>query len=351
VNYQTFKKAKKQIEKDAAVIANRRTSQRKLDSDKLLTMKIIDAVSRKNGEISYFNRKGEVETIKARDLKQSQAKEKKHFGRAGITIQSLMKRTNNQWLTRSKKEIKTGHVSQVKSTFEACKVIIYTGKSSESKWPHPKHRVVVDLKDYHEYLSRSPGDKYKKNAKAAISGTIGVYCDCEDFQYRRAYWVQHIGAFVSSDRHIKPETAFPKITHPRGERGPLCIHLIKACKTLMQPTSVAILARTMNRDAGSKNAGSDRVINISEKQYNEFIKEIGKEKVEKIKNEWLEKEARKDFKKFRKAGESFMKQNPKMKEAIKGVRKMLKDGIPIKKIVEYSILPKKQIEEIAKKVK
>jgi hypothetical protein len=371
VNYKTFKKVSREIEKEKAIISLRRKEQRELDADKLLTLHVFNELSRKGDSFKYTYMGQEFEAD-PKQLAKFRTKETKHFKRAGITVKSLMKRTDNKWIRRSKQEIKTGFLSQ----FKGNKAIILTGKTSESKWKKSNHRTVIELKQYQEYLNQTPPDgDYGVNVKAAIAGTIGVYCDCEDFQYRRNYWVSTIGAYVTSDRHIKPETAFPKITHPAGQRGPLCIHLVKACKILLTPIAIGLIKRTMKRDAASVTPGHDKPKSLTEKEFEKFLEDQGAEKVEAIKNEWLDKGSRKAFQQFKKAGDSFKKhgkdmlskavkkaedkakvkikaaekKTAKISDALnKSIRLLLKTGMNQKDIAKELEIPQKQVQDVAK---
>ena len=379
-SFSQFRKQYKNIQKDKAVIARKRVRQRtKVDRDKLLTMAIIEDLAKKGDEYKYFY-KGKEYTVSKKELIKSREKFKKKVtgkkATKGVTLRALLKHTDKATKERSKEKIRSGNFANMKSNV----VTIFTGKSAGSKWKSAYHRVIIELKDYYYEAGESPENGYKKNAQRAIKGKVGVYCDCEDFQYRKNYWITQLGAYVSQAAEIAisrrlfrkkaisinpKETSFPKITNPSGKLGPLCIHIIKAKQVIEQPVTIALIAKQMIKDAESISPGEDPAeIRITEDDYDAYVKEKGDEKLKKMKTSWLDKSAEKAFKQFSKAGKAFQgfvsdmlsKEIKRRKSAETKLDRVIENvlranNMNVKETVETLGVDKKDVKAVVKKIK
>lgn len=348
MDYQAFKDTNRQIQRQKSILRRSRNTTRRMDSEKLLTIDILNDLAKKGGKFKYKYLGKDLESD-PKKLKKARAKLTKNYNRKGITIQSLLKGTPNETISRSRLEIKTAHISQVKNN---SRLIILTDKTGESKWRSAKHRCEVELKEYHDILNQDTGDlTYLTHAQAVIAGKVGVSCDCEDFQYRKNYSASLVGAYADEkDR----ETSFPKIRNPSLDKGLLCIHLVKALKVLMLPTSAKLLARAMAKEAKSITPGKVKNTTITQAEYDRMMQEQGgAEATDNVKNKWLDKESRKSYKAYKKARESFNKQSKDMitkkvaaaekkaeakynKQMLDSAKNLLKNGVD-KQIVSQSL--------------
>lgn len=378
-DYKRFRKIFEEIEKDKATIAWRRKTKRAIvDREKLLTRGMIEDIIKKNQSYTYTYR-GQEYTITKADLKAAnKASARNYIARKGVTFQTLLQKTNDETKSRSADQIKNAHLFKIKNNI----LIFLTDKTEDSKWSKPKHRCTVELKSFDmpdEFDERS---SYKATAKKVINGKVGVYCDCEDFQYRRNYWVTKIGSYVNqeADKSIRrtfpfigkktaftntpKESSFPKITHPDGSKGPLCIHLIRAKKELEKAMTVNRIAQEMARLAKSK-VDADEVedVTITDEMLDGLEKKIGKDKLISVRDKWVDQKAKKSHSRFKQATKAFsgffktmmskeIKKREKLeKERVEGIKDMLRDGLSVDQAAKYSKMSKDAVKEIAKELK
>lgn len=371
---QRFEKQYQQILKDRAKIAYGRLSKRTtVDAHKLFTIAALQELKRQGKSIEFYNNlKRQNETSKASDLIKADREFKKKFPTAdtkGVTFRKLLQKTNGDTKTRSRSQIKGGFLSGIRGPL----VTIMTDKSEDSKWKHSHHRTVIDLKSLaREREAPSKDGSYKANARRAVNGSVGVYCDCEDFQYRRNYWVHRVNADISSAFEIESkrgflgfgkkravninphENAFPKITHPKGDKGPLCIHLIKAKEILERPLTVARIAGEMKKAISSTGPGTEDVHLIEEIDAAE--KKYGKEAVKNATQSVLKEKTDSSFKRFTKAVTSFkssfktmLSKERKANKAM--ILELLRVGQSVEKVAKLSGRPVKEVEDFAKEIK
>ncbi|MBU2648779.1 hypothetical protein KKI24_28990 [bacterium] len=377
--YEQFRKVYEEIQKDKAVISRSRLKTRtEVDRHKLLTIGILEDLVRKGDDYTYTY-KGVTYTISKAALKGMRENVRGKFNKNGVTFSQLLQKTDSDTKSHSREEIKNAHVVSVKNAL----LVILTDKSGKSTWRRPKHRCTIELKDFDGWASEPPSTNgsYRVNAQKACKGNVGVYCDCEDFQYRRNYWVTLIKAFITQSAdtttrrkflflgketisNTPKETSFPKITHATGEKGPLCIHLIRAKKELEKPITINRVAQEMVRLANSVEPGAGvGEVEISDEVYKELEKKIGKGKLKQATDAWVDEKAKKAFEPFKKATETFrgifkkmMSKEIKKREKIEGANKkmakeLLRLNQPAKKVSELSGLDIKEVEKLAKELK
>jgi hypothetical protein len=303
----------KAIQKDFAKIRMDRSATRHIDQSRLLTLDLYKRAVHGGKAITLQVGAGKVEYSASQIRKYGQARRK--FVRKyqkGATIKALLKKCDSETLQSSRKQIKTGNVSRMQGDL----VIIYTGKTQNSTFAKPKHTCRIELKDFDRILHKA-GPDYRKMTLGILGGPIGVFCDCEDYQFRRAYWATQINAYT---RDYK-ETAFTKITNPKGDKGPICIHLVKALRLLATPMGISIVERSVKANAKKIDPNVEKGAKISKKEQEKFAK------LEKEVEAHLDKQGKLMLAQFTKASKAYETHRKKMLSSLVKTKKSLQGEV------------------------
>ena len=144
-------------------------------------------------------------------------------------LTAILESTNRQFLSQAKSDIRQESSKDYIGKFQDV-TVSSSGVANidfiiSAKDGHSSHKNVIAIPNLINRFKRVP--KYKTLIESYNQDDIKVYCDCADFKFRFAYWMNASDSYadigdVSQNQAI---TNAPIKTNPNNDKGPFCKHL------------------------------------------------------------------------------------------------------------------------------